>query len=492
MKPPKIGKIKLKKSLQGCLFILFIVIGLIPMFLVNRLAQKTIYQTLVNNRTSEVQSQCVMMANQLSKGNYLGNVGDPATEAELEMLSSVYDARILVINSNYVVVKDTFSLAEGRTSISDTVFACFDGNTTIETNEESEYIVFTRPIYNADGSVINGVLLMSVSIEQIEDTLEQLNWKTQLLEVMLVIILVLISLLLARVLVIPLYKLAVTFNHMAIGDMASEMESISVDDYQETALISEAYNKTANRLRILDESRQEFVSNVSHELKTPLTSMKVLADSLNMQENVPNEVYKEFMQDIVVEIDRENQIINDLLSLVKMDKSVADLNVSTVQVNDMLEMILKRLRPIAAKRNIELVFESFRSVTAECDEVKLNLAFTNLVENGIKYNVAGGWVKVSLDADIKYFYVKVTDSGIGIPEEYQDQIFERFYRVDKARSRETGGTGLGLAITKNVILMHDGAIKVLSEEDKGSTFVVRIPLKHVADTGNGGVKNDKK
>lgn len=109
------------------------------------------------------------------------------------------------------------------------------------------------------------------------------------------------------------------------------------------------------------------------------------------------------MQDIVVEIDRENQIINDLLALVKMDKSVAELNISAINVNDMLEMILKRLRPIAAKRNIELVFESFRQVTAECDEVKLNLAFTNLVENGIKYNVAGGWVKVSLDATTNTF-----------------------------------------------------------------------------------------
>ena len=142
----------------------------------------------------------------------------------------------------------------------------------------------------------------------------------------------------------------------------------------------------------------------------------------------------------------------------------------------MLELILKRLRPVAAKRGIELVLESFRTVSADCDEMKLTLAFTNLVENAIKYNVAGGFVQVSLDADHKYFYVKVSDSGIGIPEEFQEKIFERFYRVDKARSRETGGTGLGLAITKNIILMHDGAIKVKSKEDEGTTFTVRIPL----------------
>jgi signal transduction histidine kinase len=103
---------------------------------------------------------------------------------------------------------------------------------------------------------------------------------------------------------------------------------------------------------------------------------------------------------------------------------------------------------------------------------------SNLVENAIKYNIAGGWVQVTLDADNKYFYVTVADSGIGIPEEYQDKIFERFYRVDKARSRETGGTGLGLAITKSIVQMHKGAIKVASKEDEGTTFSVRIPLTY--------------
>ena len=218
---------------------------------------------------------------------------------------------------------------------------------------------------------------------------------------------------------------------------------------------------------------------MSHELKTPLTSMKVLADSLNMQPDAPVELYREFMQDIGEEIDRENTIINDLLSLVKMDKTEADLNITSVNINDLLESILKRLKPIASKRNIKLVLESYRPMAAECDEVKLTLALSNLVENAIKYNVAGGWVQVTLDADHKFFYVTVDDSGIGIPEEYQDKIFERFYRVDKARSRETGGTGLGLSITKNIIQMHHGAIKVASKVDEGTTFSVRIPLTYI-------------
>ena len=182
------------------------------------------------------------------------------------------------------------------------------------------------------------------------------------------------------------------------------------------------------------------------------------------------------MADITEEIDRENQIITDLLSLVKMDKKTADLNIKSVNINEMIELIFKRLRPIAAKKNVELAFENLKTVIANVDEVKITLAFSNLIENAIKYNVAGGWVKVALDMDQEYFYLQVSDSGIGIPQEYQNRIFERFYRVDKARSRETGGTGLGLAITKNIIKMHQGDIRVKSKEDEGSVFTIRIPL----------------
>ena len=218
---------------------------------------------------------------------------------------------------------------------------------------------------------------------------------------------------------------------------------------------------------------------MSHELKTPMTSMKVLADSLVGQQNVPEELYQEFLQDITVEIDRESKIITDLLSLVKLDKKVSDLKIEHVNINDLLELILKRLRPIADRRNIDLILDSFRPVEADVDEVKFTLAISNLVENGIKYNVDDGWVRVSLDADHKYFYVKVSDSGMGIPEEALERIFERFYRVDKSHSREIGGTGLGLSIARSAILMHHGTINVSSKEEEGTVFTVRIALSYI-------------
>lgn len=254
------------------------------------------------------------------------------------------------------------------------------------------------------------------------------------------------------------------------------MAQLELKSYSELDMIADSFNHVLGQLQKLEDSRQEFVSNVSHELKTPITSMKVLADSLLGQEEVPAELYREFLVDINDEIERENKIITDLLSLVKMDKTSSELNIESVSINDLLDVILKRIHPIADKRNIELIYESFRPVSAEVDEVKLSLAINNIIENAVKYNYDGGWVKVSLNADHKYFYIKVSDSGVGIPEDAQDNIFERFYRVDKARSRDTGGTGLGLAITRNAILLHRGAIKVYSKEQEGTTFTVRIPL----------------
>ena len=176
---------------------------------------------------------------------------------------------------------------------------------------------------------------------------------------------------------------------------------------------------------------------------------------------------------------RSNKIITDLLSLVKMDKAADGLNIAPLNINDLLELILKRLRPIAKVQNVELVLESFRPVSAEVDEVKLTLAISNLVENAIKYNTANGWVHVYLNAEHQFFYIKVEDNGMGIPEESLDLIFERFYRVDKSHSQGINGTGLGLAITRSAVLRHRGSIRLESVEGKGSTFTVKIPLTRV-------------
>ena len=424
----------------------------------------------------ELQEQCRIINNQLTACGYMDNPGSEVMDAELLQFSNIYDGRVLIIDSSLQIIKDTYLLEEGKTVVSAEVIRGFQGMGTTNYSRRHKYVEVTAPVKEADGT-ISGVILVSASVDSLLRIRDTLQTKGMLIQLALAAVIVVLSVAASVVLVKPLGKITHSMEDLSKGDVE---EIVSVSDYTETKAISDAYNNMIRRIRKQEDSRQEFVSNVSHELKTPLTSMKVLADSLTMQgDQVPVELYREFMEDIAAEIDRENKIINDLLSLVKMDKKNADLNIQSININDLLELILKRLRPIAAKSDIELVFESFRPVVAEVDEVKLTLALSNLIENAIKYNVESGWVHVSLNADHKFFYVKVADSGIGIPEEDQERIFERFYRVDKSHSREISGTGLGLAITRNAILMHRGAIKVYSKPDEGTTFTVRVPLAYI-------------
>ena len=225
-----------------------------------------------------------------------------------------------------------------------------------------------------------GVMLISVSTDSIVDSIDILLTKAYVLQLALSLSIIAIAFIVAKRLSSPFAEISKEITGMSEGFLNEE---ISVKSYREMELIIAAINKMINRMKVLDDSRQEFVSNVSHELKTPITSMKVLADSLLMQEEAPVELYKEFMTDIVAEIDRESKIIEDLLSLVKMDKTSQNINIMPVNLNQLLELILKMLRPIAAKRNIELLMESFRPVTAEIDEVKMTLVVSNLVENAI-------------------------------------------------------------------------------------------------------------
>ena len=471
------------KSLKFRLILLILVIAILPSLVLCIGVLNSYEARAVSIRESEILSQAKILANQIATSEYMDKGSSEANiiQVQISLLTTIYDGRVIIVDDNFKVYHDTYNLDDNKTIIAEEVIRSFQGQEVTNYDAENHYIEMTIPIIDPDdtSSTVQGVMLISVSTDNIVLNHGYLSQVATIILVIVVVATVFFGILVILYFMKPFGKLSdgIAAIKEGYGD-----DALQVNDYTEMALICKRFNEVIGRMKITDESRQEFVSNVSHELKTPLTSMKVLADSINSMPDAPKELYQEFMEDITSEIERETKIINDLLSLVKMDKSAADLNVTSVNINELLEQILKRLQPIADKQQVELVLESFRPVTAEVDEVKLTLAITNLVENAIKYNRADGegWVHVSLNADHQYMYLKVEDSGIGIPEESLDQIYERFYRVDKSHSREIGGTGLGLAITRNCILMHRGAIKVHSVLGEGTTFDVRIPLNYIA------------
>lgn len=474
-------KVKLFRSLRFRITILILLVGIVCCVVMRYGILSNYFLRAVEVRTSDVQSQMQILADHLISYNYLQDASSDVVNAEIEQVANLYDGRIMVIGRNFGVIKDTYGVATGKIIISEEVIKTFRGEFISHFDDSNHYIELTVPIKGTlDGkSETLGVILASVSTTPIDQNVDILSRNSYLFMFSLLILTLLVAFFFPRIVLQPFNRLSSAISEVKNGFTD---EKIEVNDYYETEHIADSFNQVMDRMRVIEESRQEFVANVSHELKTPLTSVKLLADSLVSQDDAPVEIYKDFMSDIVEEIDRENKIINDLLSLVKMDKKSMDLNIEQIDVNALIESVFKRLLPIAQKKKVDLVFESVRQVSAELDEVKFTLAITNLIENGIKYNHEEGYVKVNLDADYQSFTVTVSDSGIGIPEEDQKNIFERFYRVDKSHSREIGGTGLGLSITKSAVLMHRGSIKVESQEDIGTTFIIKIPLMYAAGT----------
>lgn len=470
---------KLFHGLRFKIFILIILVGTVPATCLVPLSLWSYKTISIRSDGQDMLAQSLVYNNQIITTGYYAGDQNQQLQMELFAMAESYHGRFMLINSSLKVVKDSYGVDEGKTVVWKNVIDAAKGKSSSYYDEDNQYLIITTPLTKPSGEVV-GVIIINKSMDYIASNMDSFVSYALIALVIIYILSVVLAFVFSTLIQAPLRR-----TSDALDDIGNEYRNdLPLEtSYREITAINVKTNEILSKLHAIDESRQEFVSNVSHELKTPLTSMKVLADSLNGGGDVPLEMYKEFMQDIGNEIDRETKIINDLLALVRMDKSKATLDVSAVNMNELVELILKRLKPIAETAQVDVLFETFRPVICEIDEVKFTLAITNLVENGIKYNEPGGWVHVSLNSDHKYCYIKVEDNGLGIPEESVDHIFERFYRADKSHSRAIGGTGLGLAITKSAVVMHKGDIKVHSRLGEGTTFDVRVPLNYIAEEG---------
>ena len=477
----KKGKEKRKKkkhrfyrvSIKTFIFISTIIVLVVCMGLFSIGIVRSLKKSEVKDLQQDIYINACSLADQIGRENKLSSFEDSSVGSDIDVFAQSQKGRILVIGSDYRIVKDSYNFKDGSYIISRDVFDVMKGSIDEVNRIVDGYVEVILPL-RFSGRIV-GVLISTGSITQINIENKKLYTRS-LFVVIAVIALGVVSLMLvAGFSVKELNRINKQIYEISEGDFQNRLK---VRGFKETRYLAENYNAVLQKLDSIDGTRQEFVSNVSHELKTPITSMKVLAESIQQNDSDDIGMYREFMSDIVEELDRETKMINDLLTLVKTDRQNAVMNYEEKSINELLEVIIKRVTPIADKRGIKLIYESYRDVTADVDEVKLSLALSNLIENAVKYNVDNGWVKISLNADVKSFYIKVADSGVGIPDDAKDKVFDRFYRVDKARSRDTGGTGLGLAIARNAIISHDGTIRLYSEQGKGTTFTVRIPIKH--------------
>ena len=450
-----------------------------PLLAFNLTVMTFIQNYFMNDRINEVQMQAFVMSTIVANHNF-DSIEEPATLSRVNSLvdgnSSDWGVRILVINDRAQVISDSNRHAldsyVGQTIFRPEIISALNRqNTTIF--HRDKYVINVAVSVNDIITGRVGAVLLVASVSDIFESVAVIRntlFFYSSVVAMMVLVLVFIT---SHRLITPLRAILRVVQRMATGQLDLRIRVVSKDEY---AILSESFNNMAAKLEREEKTREEFVSNVSHEIKTPLTAIKVLGDSILSQKEVAKEVYHEFMQDIVEEVDRMTNLTNDLLALVKVDRREQGLNAAHFNLNRLVERIVKRLHPLAKQKQIALLYEAKQQVTLEADEVKLALAISNVIENGIKYTPDGGTVNVKISRDSQNSYIAIKDTGIGIPVDEQDKIFNRFYRVDKTRVRDTGGTGLGLAITHATLLLHNGSIQVKSEQNEGSLFILTIPL----------------
>ena len=320
--------------------------------------------------------------------------------------------------------------------------------------------------------VLLGVLVYISNTREIYLSLKQIQGKTVLWLILVATAALILCMFVIRMITVPIGELNEGISRMSAGDLSAR---VRVRGKTEFSQLAAAFNSMSERIERQDKTRSQFVSNASHELKTPLSTMKILMETLIYQEPMDPAMTKEFLKDCNAEIDRLNRIVSDLLTLASVDSGNAQFNRQELRLKDLILEQARRLSPLARERGIELECSVKDSVEVSGDSFKLAQVIYNVIDNAIKYTPRGGSVRVDLFRQGKKAVIRISDTGIGIPAEDLPHIFDRFYRVDKARSRETGGTGLGLSIVKQIVLMHDGDITASSVENEGTTFTIELP-----------------
>ena len=240
-------------------------------------------------------------------------------------------------------------------------------------------------------------------------------------------------------------------------------------------LLAERFQHDISELRRLEQIRKEFVANVSHELRTPLATIKAFAETLHSGAVEDTENRMEFIQEIEKNADRMTRLVDDLLTISALESGKLPPAFEPVDLMRVAREVVVGLMPLAQKKLIVLRLEPFHIPQVRADKGQLKQVLTNLLDNAVKYTAEKGTIRLTASAQDGRVTVKVEDTGCGIPSQELPRIFERFYRVDKARSREMGGTGLGLSIVKHILELHGGSVGVESAVGRGSTFRFTLP-----------------
>ena len=459
----------------------YIVIIVVTLVLMNIYVVVSLSESLYSSEKINMYAQANIIAETVSEvwGNDDSATASKKLETFVEGTLAGTKVRGVVTNTSYNVMYDTNTESQlvGRVFMRDVLNRALRGE---QADAMTDYVNDMKilsvavPVYTG-GNIVGGVYLAK-SVNAIEETASSTSTRLMVFSILIVIIIGMLSLGMSYIILSPLQQFKSVARNISKGDFSKR---IKIKGRSEIAQMGETLNYMCDELELLEEKRRKFVSDASHELKTPMAGIKLICDSLVSAENLDHGMVKEFLNDMSDEVDRLTRIVERLLVLTKLDAGGSSLKLEETDIKMLVDHVVRNMTPIATAKDM-VISTSYRSTQYTpilLDYDKMYEALYNIVDNAVKYSPEGGFVQIDVTSGSNYLTIKIEDNGPGIPEGERDRIFERFYRLDDSRARDTGGTGLGLAITKEAIAMHNGTIDVENASEVGSIFTIRLPYK---------------
>ena len=474
-------KIPFRRSLQLKFALTYLIIIAAVLILLNTYPVLVSQDLVFRSKTSLLQSQASVIADTIARTESLTS---ESVRDYMEQLGYIGQFRVLVTDEFGLILYDSDELrfTEGRYAMLGEVSAALRGyNAAISSYQDGAFHSRAAvPVIYRD-MTIGCVYLYERDTDQAQ-LLTDIQRNLTSISLVICVVVLIMSGFFSRVLTRRVGELLRAIRIVREGEYGHRVDIRGRDELSQLA---GEFNQLTGRLQTTEEVRRRFVSDASHELKTPLASIRLLTDSILQTDGMDPATVRDFVSDIGEEADRLTRISEKLLTLTRMDSAVA-VETAPVEVAPVVEKVVHMLSPLAKESavTVETCLEADCVVQATQDDL-YQIAF-NLVENAVKYNVPGGRVMVGLRAMGDLVLLTVEDTGVGIPEEDLPKVFDRFYRVDKARSRAAGGTGLGLSIVRDTARQHGGAVTVQRREEGGTCFEVAFPRWDPEEEGGDG------
>lgn len=458
-------------SIRQKLTAIYILLIIIPLLIINYLSVENIKESILGK----------IEVNTLKTANIISNVSRDNLKKPLLLRQSIkqyvpmLEGRILVLNHHGQVMVDSFYLLERKTIINEEIRYAFQGQEKFGYYDIGKHVLQVAvPIMQVTETEreIFGAVLVSVSVDEAFEEIESFSQQLLMISIAVFIIGILAAMLASQKISAPIVSLSLTAKRIGEGHLG---EVVNIKSRDEIGRLAENFNYMSQELHRIDQGRMQFIGDVSHELKTPLASMKALIDSLLYGED-DVEVYREYLKDMDEEIDRLSEMVKSLLSLTKIEEQ--GITEDIYSIKHIIEEAIRILHPLAEKYEVDITMDLEDPPLVFCDGVRIKEVFINLIDNALKYRdeeKEENKVAIKGKYSRNYYHISIEDNGIGIEEDETQAIFEKFYRTDTSRSRDTGGAGLGLSIVSRILQLHKWEIAASSKVKEGTTIEICIP-----------------